>query len=130
MATYEEIILSWNTDMPPEFQFNFNKKEVDFLTKEYILEKLSDKFSIPLDQLATDIRILRNPVYHKRLAKRLTCIKYLARKGIVIAEKTTATEVARLAAREKLRDAGCSVSDDIGMKDLKVIFSRMAPNLV
>lgn len=125
----EDIILSWNTDMPKEYQFNFTKKEVDFLTKDYIREKISDKFSIPLDQLATDLRVLRDPVYHKRLAKRLTCIKYLAHRGVLITEKTTATEVARLAAREKLRDAGCHVSDDIDMKDLKILFAGIAPSL-
>jgi hypothetical protein len=115
-----DIVLS-NSDIPPEFQFVFNREECLFLAKD----ALSKQHDIPVELIPNNLELIVSKDFRQRLIKRQQCISFLRKRGVVLEPSTPASEVARMTVREKIRETGRTVPDDIPMVDLRPMFASM-----
>lgn len=110
----------WDTkDLPQPFRFNFDEKEEEFLLVQSLRLELSERYETPLEIISNNLEKLQSPEYVKKLELRLAYVTYLKSKNIILPADIDALELTRVAAREKMRDIGYMVLDDISYEDIK-----------
>ena len=104
-----------------------NLKDLLAHRRNRIKFELSTLFNIPPSILSDNLEVLENPEYRVLLGRRQQQFTYLYAKSLNPPLNVSTAELARLVVRERIRDAGYSVPDDISRQEAKAWVNGTMP---
>jgi hypothetical protein len=101
-----------------------NLKDLSLHKRRLLQLQLSTQYDVPASLLTNDVAVLENPAFHDLLRRRQEHYAYLTTKGVNLPINASRSELARVVIREKLRDHGIHVPDDMTKAAAKTWLER------